>query len=79
MSGCVPKKLLVYGASFAAEKEDAAGFGWQVGDSYHDFASLIALKDSEIARLEKIYRNLLAQVLGLIEGYGRLKAHMRLR
>ena len=26
--GCVPKKLLVYGASFAGEAEDAAGFGW---------------------------------------------------
>ena len=73
--GCVPKKLLVYGASFAAEKEDAAGFGWQVGDSYHDFASLIASKDAEIARLEKIYRNLLTQAgASLIEGYGRLKS-----
>ena len=73
--GCVPKKLLVYGASFAAEKEDAAGFGWQVGDSYHDFASLIESKDAEIARLEKIYRNLLAQAgASLIEGYGRLKS-----
>ena len=28
--GCVPKKLLVYGASFASEMEDAAGFGWQI-------------------------------------------------
>ena len=28
--GCVPKKLLVYGASFAEEAEDAAGFGWQM-------------------------------------------------
>ena len=73
--GCVPKKLLVYGASFAAEKEDAVGFGWQVGDSYHDFANLIASKDAEIARLEKIYRNLLAQAgASLIEGYGRLKS-----
>ncbi|GFR42233.1 hypothetical protein Agub_g3127 [Astrephomene gubernaculifera] len=26
--GCVPKKLLVYGAAFAQEFEDARGFGW---------------------------------------------------
>jgi glutathione reductase (NADPH) len=29
--GCVPKKLLVYGAQFADELRDARGFGWLVG------------------------------------------------
>ena len=28
--GCVPKKLLVYGAHFADAFDDAAGFGWTV-------------------------------------------------
>ena len=28
--GCVPKKLLVYGAHFAEDLEDAAMFGWDV-------------------------------------------------
>ena len=30
--GCVPKKLLVYASRFRDEFEDAAGFGWSVGD-----------------------------------------------
>ena len=28
-AGCVPKKLLVYGAEFARAFEDAAGYGWR--------------------------------------------------
>ena len=31
MRGCVPKKLLVYGAQFADAFADAAGFGWTRG------------------------------------------------
>ncbi len=30
--GCVPKKLLVYGAHFAEDLDDAAMFGWDVPD-----------------------------------------------
>ncbi len=71
--GCVPKKLLVYGASFSAEHQDAAGFGWNVGETTHDFAKLIAFKDTEIMRLEGIYRNLLKQAgADLVEGFGKL-------
>ena len=54
--GCVPKKLLVYASRFADEFEDAAGFGWQVPSPRFDWKTLIARKDSEIARLEGIYR-----------------------
>ena len=57
--GCVPKKLLVYAASFADAFEDARGFGWRVGDAVFDWRALIEAKDAEIARLEGIYaRNL---------------------
>ncbi len=58
--GCVPKKLLVYASRFADEFEDAAGFGWSVGEPAFDWPSLIANKDREIARLEGIYKMLLA-------------------
>ena len=69
--GCVPKKLLVYGASFASEFEDAAGFGGDIGATSHDWGKLIAAKDKEIDRLEGIYRNLLANAgADLIEGRG---------
>jgi glutathione reductase (NADPH) len=54
--GCVPKKLFVYASRFADEFEDARGFGWQVGNRVFDWPALIAAKDREIARLEKLYR-----------------------
>ena len=53
--GCVPKKLLVYASRFAADFEDAAGYGWTVGKPTFDWATLIANKDLEIARLEAAY------------------------
>jgi glutathione reductase (NADPH) len=53
--GCVPKKLLVYASRFADEFEDAAGYGWTVPKPSFDWATLIANKDREIARLELAY------------------------
>ncbi len=53
--GCVPKKLLVYASRFADEFEDAAGYGWTLGEPVFDWATLIANKDREIARLEAAY------------------------
>ena len=35
--GCVPKKLLVYGAHFAEDLDDAAMFGWDVPRSAFDW------------------------------------------
>ncbi len=61
MRGCVPKKLLVYGAHFAHDFEDAQGFGWQLGDNAHDWSKLIANKDAELNRLEDIYHRLLRE------------------
>ena len=57
--GCVPKKLLAMASHFAADFEDAAGFGWTVPAASHDWATLIARKDAEIGRLNGIYRTLL--------------------
>ena len=54
--GCVPKKLFVYASQFPEHFEDAAGFGWRVGDVAFDWRKLIAAKDAEIARLEGLYR-----------------------
>ncbi len=56
--GCVPKKLLVYAAEYAHGFQDAAGFGWSVGEPGFDWKTLIANKDKEIGRLERIYRGL---------------------
>lgn len=57
--GCVPKKLLAYASHFAEDFADAAGFGWSVGETSHDWSRLIANKDDEIHRLNGIYRRLL--------------------
>src|SRR5918994_4660313 len=54
--GCVPKKLLVYASRFAHEFEEAASFGWTVPKASFDWATFIANKDDEIARLERVYR-----------------------
>ncbi len=53
--GCVPKKLLVYASHFSEEFEDAAGFGWHLGERRFDWPTLIANKDREIARLSAMY------------------------
>jgi len=57
--GCIPKKLLVYASHYSAHFEDAAGFGWTVGERHFDWPSLIAHKNAEIARLNGVYRKLL--------------------
>ena len=54
--GCVPKKLFVYASQYHEHFEDAAGYGWTVGESKFDWPSLIAAKDKEIDRLEGLYR-----------------------
>lgn len=71
--GCVPKKLLVYGAHFAEDFEQASGFGWSLGEADFDWATLIANKDREINRLNGIYRNLLVNSgVTLIEGHTKI-------
>lgn len=54
--GCVPKKLMVYASEFSDAFENAEGFGWSVGKTGFDWSKLIAAKDTEIARLEGLYR-----------------------
>lgn len=54
--GCVPKKLYVYASQFPEHFEDAAGFGWQVGEHSFDWKGLVAAKEKEITRLEGLYR-----------------------
>lgn len=71
--GCVPKKLLVYGAHFAEDFEQAQGFGWSLGSANFDWATLVANKNREIDRLNGIYRNLLVNSgVTLLEGHARI-------
>ena len=54
--GCVPKKLLVYGAHFAEDLKDARRFGWQVpSDCEFDWKCLQENVLAEVDRINKAY------------------------
>ena len=57
--GCVPKKLLVYGAHFAEDLEDAAMFGWDVPTKRFDWPVLRDNVLGEVSRLELLYQQTL--------------------
>jgi glutathione reductase (NADPH) len=57
--GCVPKKLLVYGAHFAEDLEDAARFGWQIASKRFDWPTLRDNVAAEVDRLNGLYQNTL--------------------
>ncbi len=59
--GCVPKKLLIYGAHYADDFEDAAHYGWSAITPPFDWAQLIANKNREIDRLNKVYIRILSE------------------
>ncbi|WP_313666330.1 glutathione-disulfide reductase [Stutzerimonas kunmingensis] len=71
--GCVPKKLLVYGAHYAEDIGQAQGYGWTIDGATFDWKTLIANKDREIQRLNGIYRSILVD-----SGVTLLQAHARL-
>ena len=58
--GCVPKKMLVYGAHFAEDLKDAQRFGWDVPDNCN--FSWSTLRDNvfeEVDRINGVYRETL--------------------
>ncbi len=59
--GCVPKKLFVYGSHFHEDFEDSKNYGWSAQSPKFDWRTLRQNKDTEISRLNDIYRDLLVQ------------------
>ena len=57
--GCVPKKLLVYGAHFAEDLVDAERFGWEIGEKHFDWQTLRKNVLEEVDRIEGAYTNTL--------------------
>jgi glutathione reductase (NADPH) len=53
--GCVPKKLLVYGAHFAEDLADARRFGWDVPQCAFDWPTLRDNVLAEVDRLNQAY------------------------
>ena len=67
--GCVPKKLLMYAAQYGDALHEAAGYGWQAAASRFEMARWARAKAAETARLEALYRRMLADShVTLIEG-----------
>jgi glutathione reductase (NADPH) len=74
LRGCVPKKLLMYAAQYGEALVESVGYGWQVppGDIPFDMARWQTAKSAETARLEGVYRTMLAQSgVEIVEGHGR--------
>ncbi len=58
--GCVPKKILVQGAEYGRNAEDARAFGWRDARAgQHDWATLTGAMHREVGRLNGTYRKLL--------------------
>ncbi len=53
--GCVPKKMLVYGAHFAEDLEDAKSFGWTIEGKSFDWVKLRDHVQQDVDRLEGLY------------------------
>jgi glutathione reductase (NADPH) len=71
--GCVPKKLLVYGAHFAEDLEDARRFGWQLSGAKFDWPTLRDNVLAEVGRLSGIYQQTLeAHNVEILRGRARV-------
>ena len=57
--GCVPKKLFVYASHFSEDFQNSVRFGWSEVNSEFYWPTLLRNKNSEIARLNDVYENLL--------------------
>ena len=53
--GCVPKKMLVYGAHFAEDLEDAQQFGWTVENATFDWRKLRDTVLDDVTRISGLY------------------------
>ncbi len=60
LRGCVPKKLMVYGAEFPQAFMDAQGFGWTLHGATFDWATLRDNVHAEVNRLSGLYSKNLA-------------------
>ncbi|EFH11506.1 glutathione-disulfide reductase [Pseudoroseomonas cervicalis] len=57
--GCVPKKIMVHAAEYGQWSREAGAFGWDMENKGHDWPTLVAARDAEVARLNAIYARLL--------------------
>lgn len=71
--GCVPKKIMWFGAHIAHAIRDAEGYGFDVDNRNFDWSKLVADRESYIRRLNGIYeKNLTRENVEMINGHGTL-------
>ncbi len=57
--GCVPKKLMVFASTYREGFADARAYGWDVEDGNFDWPRFSGHLNTELDRLENVYRGLL--------------------
>eukprot|EP00759_Apiculatamorpha_spiralis_P037198 PhF_6_TR3715/c0_g1_i2/m.5312/K00383/GSR, gor; glutathione reductase (NADPH) len=76
--GCVPKKLLVTGATYRHQFMDSKGFGWQTGaptEPVLDWSTLMKAKDAAVQNINKSYMGMFEDAkMDLIQGWGTVGA-----
>lgn len=73
--GCVPKKLMVFAGRYPGEIAEAAGYGWEgATEGTFNWKKFIEYKDTEITRLNNVYKDFVLEKAGVevIEGFGKL-------
>lgn len=71
--GCVPKKVMWYAAELAEGMRDAAGYGFRVDSTGHDWGALKRARDAYVDRLNGIYaRNLDQHGVRHVKGWARM-------
>ena len=72
--GCIPKKLMAYGAEFSDHFKQARSYGWELEEPHLNWKSFNQSRNNEIKRLEGIYTNLLKNSgVDFFPGKGSLK------
>ena len=71
--GCVPKKVMWYGAHIAHALNDAAGYGFDIEKKGFDWNKLVTDREQYIKRLNGIYeKNLAKEKVEYLNGFGSL-------
>lgn len=71
--GCVPKKVMWYGASMAHALEDAKGYGFDVSVNGFSWSELVTNREAYIRRINKSYEKTLSNAgVTVLAGHGKL-------
>lgn len=73
LRGCVPKKLMRYGALFNEHFSTSRSYGWKTPEIGHDWEILVGARNRETDRLNGVYRSMLtAAGVDIFDAYARI-------